>query len=146
MQASGVTVRTDSEQYSGAEEVSMSPPPSSGISSTRPLPAANAMGAHPAGAAINLLLPFINGDDARVRRTVRARSGVQVRMGRHKNGRLLSCSPVLVGVASHPSQPPCRLQPVTDVDRSRYSPSRKRSHPIGPEVEGVEKWNPWLNL
>jgi hypothetical protein len=59
MAESGVTVRSDSEQYSGAEEVSMSPP-SSGSPALILYQPPTIWGLI-RGAAINLLLPFING-------------------------------------------------------------------------------------
>lgn len=58
MAESGVTVRSDSEQYSGTEEPSMSPP-SSGPAMILYQPPT--LWGLVRGAAINLLLPFING-------------------------------------------------------------------------------------
>jgi YidC/Oxa1 family membrane protein insertase len=59
MAESGVTMRSDSEQYSGAEELSTSPPSSNSppIILYRPPTVWSLM----RGAAINLFLPFING-------------------------------------------------------------------------------------
>ena len=59
MAESGVTVRSDSEQYSGAEEASISPP-SSGSPAMILYQPPTIWGLL-RGAAINLLLPFING-------------------------------------------------------------------------------------
>jgi hypothetical protein len=59
MAESGVTVRSDSEQYSGAEEVSMSPPSSGSPAMILYQPPT--LWGLIRGAAINLLLPFING-------------------------------------------------------------------------------------
>lgn len=56
--ASGITMRSDSEQYSAGEEVSMSPPSSgSPVILYRPPTIWGLI----RGAAINLFLPFING-------------------------------------------------------------------------------------
>ena len=60
MAESGVTVRSDSEQYSGAEEVSSVSPPSSG-SPAMILYQPPTLWGLLRGAAINLFLPFING-------------------------------------------------------------------------------------
>ncbi|KAK0383675.1 hypothetical protein NLU13_9586 [Sarocladium strictum] len=55
---SGVTMRSDSEQYSPGEEISMSPPSSgSPVILYKPPTVWSLI----RGAAINLLLPFING-------------------------------------------------------------------------------------
>ena len=58
MAESGVTVRSDSEQYSGAEEVSMSPPSSGPAMILYQPPTIWGL---IRGGAINLPLPFING-------------------------------------------------------------------------------------
>jgi hypothetical protein len=60
MAESGVTVRSDSEQYSGAEEVTSISPPSTG-SPAMILYQPPTLWGLIRGAAINLLLPFING-------------------------------------------------------------------------------------
>ena len=59
MAESGVTIPSDSEQYSGAEDLSMSPPSSSSppLILYQPPTIWSLM----RGAAINLFLPFING-------------------------------------------------------------------------------------
>ncbi|KAK4450185.1 hypothetical protein QBC34DRAFT_461428 [Podospora aff. communis PSN243] len=56
---SGVTIRSDSEQYSGAEDISMSPPSSS--SPAVVLYQAPTFWSILRGATINLFLPFVNG-------------------------------------------------------------------------------------
>jgi hypothetical protein len=58
MAQSGVTIQSDSEQYSQAEDLSVSPPPSSSpVILYKPPTVWSII----RGAAINLLLPFING-------------------------------------------------------------------------------------
>ncbi|KAK1766272.1 outer membrane protein TOM13-domain-containing protein [Phialemonium atrogriseum] len=59
MAESGVTIPSDSEQYSGAEDLSMSPPSSS--SPPLILYQPPTIWGLLRGAAINLFLPFING-------------------------------------------------------------------------------------
>ena len=59
MAESGVTIRSDSEQYSGAEELSSSPPESSSPALVLYQPPT--FWSLVRGAAINLVLPFING-------------------------------------------------------------------------------------
>lgn len=59
MAESGVTVRSDSEQYSGAEELSTSPPSSGSPAMILYQPPT--LWGLMRGAVINLLLPFING-------------------------------------------------------------------------------------
>jgi hypothetical protein len=55
---SGVTIRSDSEQYSAGEELSTSPPSSSSPIILYQPPT---LWSFIRGAAINLLLPFVNG-------------------------------------------------------------------------------------
>ncbi|SPQ21446.1 df926319-9fd7-42ad-b278-063e5811523a [Thermothielavioides terrestris] len=59
MAESGVTIRSDSEQYSGHEDLSNSPPSSSSPAVILYQPPT--IWSILRGAAINLLLPFING-------------------------------------------------------------------------------------
>jgi YidC/Oxa1 family membrane protein insertase len=59
MAESGVTIRSDSEQYSGHDELSVSPPQSSSPAVVLYQPPT--IWSILRGAAINLLLPFING-------------------------------------------------------------------------------------
>jgi YidC/Oxa1 family membrane protein insertase len=59
MAESGVTIRSDSEQYSGHEELATSPPSSSSPAVILYQPPT--IWSVIRGAAINLLLPFING-------------------------------------------------------------------------------------
>ncbi|KAB5531166.1 putative mitochondrial outer membrane protein [Coniochaeta sp. 2T2.1] len=111
MADSGVTVRSDSEQYSGAEEVSSMSPPSSGSPAMILYQPPTLWGLF-RGAAINLLLPFIN-------------------------GMMLGFGELFAHEAAF------RL----GWGGTRVFPqSRKRSHPIGPGIEVVEKSNPWPNL
>ncbi|KAB5575426.1 putative mitochondrial outer membrane protein [Coniochaeta sp. 2T2.1] len=111
MAESGVTIRSDSEQYSGAEEVSSMSPASSG-SPAMILYQPPTLWGLVRGAAINLLLPFIN-------------------------GMMLGFGELFAHEAAF------RL----GWGGTRVFPqSRKRSHPIGPGIEVVEKSNPWPNL
>ncbi|KAJ9138514.1 hypothetical protein NKR19_g7835 [Coniochaeta hoffmannii] len=110
MAESGVTVRSDSEQYSGAEEASISPP-SSGSPAMILYQPPTIWGLL-RGAAINLLLPFIN-------------------------GMMLGFGELFAHEAAF------RL----GWGGTRVFPqSRKRSHPIGPGIEIVEKSNPWHSM
>ncbi|KAH8908478.1 mitochondrial import protein [Coniochaeta sp. PMI_546] len=110
MAESGVTVRSDSEQYSGAEEISISPPSSGSPAMILYQPPT--LWGLIRGAAINLLLPFIN--------------GMMLGFGElfaHEAAFRLGWGGTRV-----------------------FPPSRKRSHPIGPGIEVVEKSSPWPNV
>lgn len=126
---SGVTMHSDSEQYSAGEDISTSPPSSSSppIVLYKPPTVWSML----RGAAINLLLPFINGmmlgfgelfaHEAAFRL---GWGGTRVRIAeaRNINSRL------------------------TYYDPQVFPFSRRRTHPIGPGIEIRERQKPRFDL
>lgn len=129
MTESGVTIASDSEQYnSGVEDLSASAPSSSPpdvVLYKRPT-----IWSILRGAAINLLLPFIN--------------GMMLGFGElfaHEAAFRLGWSNTRVSAA------PCRRRclgffwggPRPDARLQVFPVSRRQAHPIGPGIEAVEK-------
>lgn len=123
MAESGVTIRSDSEQYSGHDELSTSPPSTSSPAVVLYQPPT--VWSILRGAAINLFLPFIN--------------GMMLGFGElfaHEAAFRLGWSNTRVRRASAQDRP---LRG-TVTDRPQIFPlSRRQAHPIGPGIEVVEK-------
>ncbi|KAK6072769.1 mitochondrial import protein 1 [Seiridium cupressi] len=137
---SGVTMHSDSEQYSAGEEVSTSPE-SSSSSTPMILYQPPTIWGLVRGTAINLLLPFINGmmlgfgelfaHEAAFRL---GWSGTKVRI--HD---ACSASSRLIGAVLVPGGGSHSVGEGTDKKLQVFPLSRRTAHPIGPGVEIREK-------
>lgn len=125
MAESGVTIRSDSEQYSGHEELSVSPPSSASPAVILYQPPT--FWSIFRGAAINLFLPFVN--------------GMMLGFGElfaHEAAFRLGWSNTRV--PSSPSSTHGRYLQSLDANPLQVFPlSRREAHAIGPGIEAVEK-------
>ena len=144
MAESGVTIPSDSEQYSGAEDLSMSPPSSS--SPPLILYQPPTIWGLLRGAAINLFLPFINGmmlgfgelfaHEAAYRL---GWGGTRVRSTPVTQSSLEHCSDKRALLREHTTFSTCGKQVTLLTWNQVFPASRRRAHAIGPGIEVVEK-------
>ena len=127
MAESGVTIRSDSEQYSGHEDLSPSPP-------TNSSPAGVILYQPPSvwsifrGAVINLVLPFIN--------------GMMLGFGElfaHEAAFRLGWSNTRVSSQPEHLRGNHGQRQLTMDSNQIFPISRRQAHPIGPGIEAVEK-------
>jgi hypothetical protein len=126
MAESGVTIRSDSEQYSGPEELTTSPPSSSSPAVILYQPPT--IWSIIRGAAINLLLPFINGMMLGFGELFAHEAAFRLGWSNTRVRRSL----LVLDWANGLGGPPLTHSQVFPV-------SRREAHPIGPGIEAVEK-------